>query len=257
MQTLQDITAAHSRRVSALHQRRDAALRDAIAVRDAVLRSVPAASALYTRFDKAVAEASDNRLTTEQKALTARDTALARAAAERDGSLQSAHTTRRNTDLDVFERRVQKEALAEREYRHTLSSLTATTPLEARQKAGREAERVRQRDLDDARAEYGVAIAATQGAYRKATDRALMDERSAERTAEQGYYAARRVAADAEAAAVAAAERELWRGLQGIAAARDVLDEYRATINRVRNDAARDEKALFEQFREELHTAER
>jgi hypothetical protein len=233
MPTLQEVTAAHSRRLSEMHRRRDAALGEAALVRDSELRALASAAAAYARFDKAVAAAVDDRTETEYKAAAARDTALARAA-------------------EALERRSRAEAAAEKKYRESIASLGATGAADARQKIARDAEALRQKTLDEAREAYAVAMTAAQASYRAAIDDALVDERKAEGGAEQAFAAARRVALASDAAALANAERNLFNALQTIPDARAALDRYRSAVARIRDEAARDEQQLFARFRHEL-----
>ena len=255
MPTLQEITAAHSRRLSELHQRRDAALQDAAVVRDSELRNLPAAHGLYTRFDKILMTAADDRSATEHKAAAARATALARTVDARGELLNQASARRRVADLEALERKMQSETAAEKVYREEMSALTTTTALDVRQKTARHAEQVRQRELANARDAYAATMASAHHTYRLATDAALLGERAAERAAEQSYAAACRMAAAAEAAAISAAQRELLKGLQALDDAREAMDRYRATVNRIRSDAAAEEHTLFTQFREDLRNA--
>jgi hypothetical protein len=253
--TLEAVTTAHSRRLSALHQRRDAELRDALVIRDSELRALPETASLYAKYDKAVAEALDERLETEHKAAAARESAFAKSSDARGQSLIDAQTSRRTEDLEAMNRRLQAEAAAEKRFREALSGLSSTTALELRQKTTREAERARQREIEDARESYAAAIASAQATYRRSTDTALLDERTSERAAEHAFAAARRVAAASEAAATSAARRALLEGLEQVAAARDAIRRYHVEVERVRTEALRDEQTLFAQFRDDLKRA--
>ena len=252
MPTLQEVTAAHSQRLSALHQRRDHGLREALVTRDSELRALAAAAPAYARFDKAAISALEDRTAIEYKAAAARETALARAVDERAGTLAHAHMTRKAADLAALDTRMQAEAAAETKYRDAIAALAATLPLETRQRTTRDAERLRRHEMDAARTEYASAITASQGAYRESIDGALIEERKGERQAAHAYQAARRVAAASEAAAVATADRQLLLSLAAIPAAEEALQRYRDTVSRLRTEADQEERALFERFRHEL-----
>jgi hypothetical protein len=252
MPTLQEVTAAHSQRLSALHRRRDQALADAQLARDSELRALPAAVPVYARYDKSLAAALEDRTATEHKAGAARQSALARAVDERAAALAEAHATRRAADLEALNRKARATAAAEEAFREAMVALGSTTALDVRQKLARDADKVRQRELAEARDAYAAAIDGAQHAYRAATNSALTAERAAERVAEQAHHAARRVAAASDAAAAVTAERELFRALQAIPEARDAVDRYRDAVTRIRAQAGDDEQALFQRFRQEL-----
>jgi hypothetical protein len=252
MPTLQEVTATHSQRLSALHQRRDQALREAQLARDAELRGLDAAAAVYARFDKAVAAALGDRTASEHKAAATRQTALARAASDRAESLSDAHARRRTADLEALERKTRAEAAAEKKFQDAMATLGPATSLEARQKVARDAEHVRQREVDDARDAYAAAINTAQNVYRTSMEGALIDERQDERAAEHVYQAAHRSAAAVHDAAFVTAERELFQSLQRIPEAAAAMERYQRAVTRIREDAAREEQALFTRFREEL-----
>lgn len=255
MPTLQDVTAAHSRRISELQRRRDAALRDALVARDTELRALPAAAALYQRADKAAAAALEDRLETERKAADARDTALARLVDARSGRLSAAQSQRRAADGEAFEEKLRADAAAEEKFRDAIAALGATTPLAVRQKASQQADEARRHDLEKARDEYAAALTTGQNTYRQAIDESLLDEWAAARRAEQAYAAALRVADSSYRAALASAERDLARGLRDLPDGREALQRYQQAASRIKADAAAEEEALFRLFREELRNA--
>jgi hypothetical protein len=250
--TLQEVTLAHSRRMSELHQRRDGDLRDALLTRDAHLRQLPAAQELYAQLDLALAKALNDKQETESKAAVARANALEAAGNTRSEALAAALGRRKSTDLETLERRRTAEAAAEKAFRDRISAISPTATLELRQRTMQEADRERRQALEAARVEHEKGIAKSLATHRKEVDSALGAERSSEQTAEQSHAAALRVAAASYNAAIASAERTHLTRLAQIPEARAQLTAFEQAVVRIRRDTAAGEERLFERFREEL-----
>lgn len=254
--TLQEVTEAHSRRLSNLHQRRDADLREASLLRDAELRALPAAGRLYERLDADTARALDARTRADLKAAANLESALDRAVSDRSRTLADLQAERKAANLRLLDEKQAREAAAEAAYRAALSGLDSTTPLPLRQKAIADADRQRQNALEKAAAAYASEVARAQDEYRAGVTGALAGEREAERKAELASEAAMRVARSAYDAAVLSAERALVAGLEAIAEAAGVMQAYETRAAGIRSDAAKEEERLFERFREELKAVE-
>jgi hypothetical protein len=254
--TLQEVTLAHSRRISELHQRRDGDLRDALLTRDAHLRQLPAAQEHYAQLDLALAKALNDKQETESKAAVARANALEAFGNTRSQALAAALGKRKATDLDTLERRRSAEAAAEKAFRDRISAISPTAPLELRQKTMQEADRERRQALEAARVEHEKGIAKSLATHRKEVDAALAAERSSELMADQSHAAAVKVAAASYNAAIAAAERTHLTRLGQIPEARAQLTAFEQAVARIRRDAADEEERLFERFREELKLVE-
>ena len=108
--TLQEVTEAHSQRISSLHKKRDAELRDAAVLRDAQLRALPAAGRLYQRLDEDIAKAVDARTTAEQRASANLASALDRAVEERSEALLHTQQERKETSLRLLAQKQASEA---------------------------------------------------------------------------------------------------------------------------------------------------
>ena len=223
MPTLQDVTLAHSRRLSQIHKAREHESADAVLRRDVHLRSLPSAAKAYDRFDDEVASARDKRTATEQKAAAARVAVLDGAIAQRGEGLDQADAARRAADLAAMQARLNAEGNAERQYRDVMSAAGPTSPLADRQKMARDAERARREEREAAQTAYAAALAAGQSGYRSGVDRAVLDERRVAREADRAYADAVRLADVALKTAVATAERGLNNSLSALADARELV----------------------------------
>lgn len=250
--TLQEVTEAHSQRISSLHKRRDGELREAAVLRDAQLRALPAAGRLYQGLDEDIAKAIDARTTAEQRAAANLASALDRAVDERSQALLRTQQERKETSLRLLEQKQANEAAAEAAYRDALSGLDSTTPLAVRQKTVQDADERRRDALEKAADVYATAVAKAQADYRADVNDRLAEERGSERKAEQTHQAAMRVAHASYTSALSAAERELLAGLSRIPEAAEVIGAYDARAGQIRSDATVEEGRLFERFREEL-----
>ena len=252
MPTLQDVTLAHSRRLSEIHKAREAQAAEAVLQRDVELRALPSTSKAYAQFDEDMASAREKRAATEQKAAAARVAALDGAIEARGEGLEGADATRRAADLAAIEARQKAEAVAERKYRDAISALSATTALTERVKVTRDAERVRRAELEAAQRAYAEAVAAAQSGYQGAVVGAVANDRRAAREADRAYADAVRLADVALRAAVATAERVLNSSLSALDDARKVVDECRQELAAVTESTRRLESDEFDRFRREL-----
>ncbi len=252
MPTLQDVTLAHSRRLSDIHKAREAEAADAVLRRDVHLRSLKSASKAYAEFDEDVASAREKRAATEQKAAAARLAVLDRAIATRGEGLDGADAARRAADLAAMETRLRAEGAAERKYRDVMSAAGPTLPLPERQRMAREADRARRAELEAAQRAYADAMIAAQAGYRTGVDTAVIDERRVAREADRAYTEAVRLADVALRTAVAAAERPLNTSLWTLEDARDVVAACRQEIATVTESTRRLESDEFDRFRRDL-----
>ncbi len=252
--TLQQVTEAHSERISTLHRRRDADLRDAAVLRDSELRALPAADREYQRRDEAEAKAMAARALATERAAATLATALDRVVDERSDALARIQSERKATALRLLEQKGASEGAAEAAYRETLAGLDSTTPLAVRQKAAQDADERRRAALEKAADVYRSGMAKVQTDYRADVDDALATERAAERRAEQSYVSATRIAEASYESAVSAAERELLMGLNRIPEAASVIRTFDQRTAGIRSDAAEEEDRLFARFREELRS---
>jgi hypothetical protein len=253
MPTLQEVTEAHSRRISQLHQGRDADLRGALAARDAAFRSVPAAAALYAQFHKKVTAAAEDRMETERESADARAASLTEAGDRRSEALNKAQAKRKDGDLKALEQKTAAEAAAEKKFRQTLANLGPALAEEIL-RVSKDAARIRQRELEAAQEAYAKAMTAAQATFREAVEDALSKERSAGTTAERSYDLALRVSESKQQAALDSAERQLFAALQGLPEATQALQNYELEVTRIRSEAVEAERELFKRFQDELKT---
>lgn len=252
MPTLQDVTLAHSRRLSDIHKARDADAADAAVRRDVQLRSLASAAKAHAQFDDDMASARDKRTATEQKAAAARLSVLDRAIATRRDGLDGADGARRAADLAAMDTRLRAEAAAERAYRDAMSAAGPTLPLAERQRLTRDAERTKRAELEAGRHAYADAIVASQSEYRSAVDTAVIDERRVAQEADRAYADAVRLADVALRAAAAAAERALNTSLSGLEEAREVVAACRQELAALTESIRRLESEEFDRFRREI-----
>lgn len=252
MPTLQDVTLAHSRRLSQIHKAREIEGADAVLRRDVHLRSLASAAKAYARFDDDVGSARDKRTATEQKAAAARVAVLDGAIARRGEGLDEADAARRKADLAAMDARLNAEGNAERKHRDVMSAAGPTLPLAERQRMAREAERAKREELEAAQKAYAAALAAGQSGYRSNVDKAVLDERRIAGEADRAYADAVRLADVALRAAVAAAERVLNNSLSSLPDAREVVAACRAELDAITESSRRAESEEFDRFRREL-----
>src|ERR1043165_5476510 len=114
MATLNEITLAHSHRLSDIARTRDGRIAEAQAWRDMQLRSLPAAAKAYQKYDDELAEARGKQIVSDDKAEAARSIALLAAIDHRGDLLEDAHTARRSTDARALNAKRQDDAAADR-----------------------------------------------------------------------------------------------------------------------------------------------
>ena len=255
MATLQDVTLAHSRRLSEIHRTRDAELGAATLQRDLSLRGLPSAAAIFRRFDDAVADARAGRAATEQRAAAARDAVLRRAIAERTGGLDAAEGARRAADLAALAAKQQADAAAEERHRRALSALTPAMPLDARLGRVRDADEARAAELEKAERAFRAAISASQDAHQASVDLAIARERDLSGDADRSLVDALRLADVALSTSIAAAQRDLDQGLAALGEAREALQAHQQRAASISATAREREEREFAQFRHELAQA--
>ena len=243
MPTLTDITEAHSQRITLMTRRRDSRLRDAIDVRDRMLRDLPACKDAYADFENAVTEARQKQQATDAKAESARHAAIQQHSDELSDALAQAQSVRRDADLAAFDQRRQAEADAEHEF---MLALAAST------KPSIEAQRARAEKMEKARKQFDGALAAAQERFRQARDAALIAESRGSREAERSYSAASRVNEVSANAARATAEQALAKALAGIPEASAGFEAWRRRVAAILVDYKREESEEFERFHEEV-----
>ncbi len=256
MPTLQDVTLAHSRRLSQIHKARELEAADAVLRRDVHLRSLASAAKAYGTFDEDVASARDKRTATEQKAAAARVAVLDSAIAQRAEGLDQADAARRAADVAAMSARLNAEGDAERQYRDVMSAAGPRSPLAERQKMAREAERARREEREAAQTAYAAALAAGQSGYRSGVDKAVLAERRVAGEADRAYADAVRLADVALKTAVAAAERVLNNSLSVLADARELVAACNDELAAITESARGAETEEFERFRRELATVQ-
>src|SRR5215217_2453954 len=128
MPTLQDITLAHSRRLSDLSRTRDVRLAEAQSMRDLDLRALPGAARIYQKYDDELSVAREKQLATEAKAEAARSAALLVAVDRRTDHLEDAQIARRSGDVDAVQSRRRAEDTADGKYAAALADLRDIAP---------------------------------------------------------------------------------------------------------------------------------
>jgi len=247
MATLNEITEAHSKRLSRLTQTRDTRLRDAVDARDRALRTLPAAAKLFERFDAQVAEARDRQLATDAKSEGARANDLIEVSDTLADALAEAQRVRRDADVAAFEKRRKAEEDAEREF---LLAIGAG----ASQPTSTQAQRIRADKLEKAKKEFDAALVAAQEQFRKARDAALVAESRGSRDAARSFDAAARVNEASVKAARAAAEQALAKGLAALPDAAAEFAEFRTATAGTVAEFKRAENEEFERFHKEMQT---
>lgn len=253
MPTLQELTLAHSQRLSEVYRTRDLALAEAQASRDLRLRALPAAARAFQKYDDELAATREKQLATDEKTLAARTAALAAAGDRRADALEDAQRERRGRDLDAVTAKRRAEDAAEAKY---LAAITSARDLAdaQRSRALHEAGRTRALELDAARRGHEQALAASQQGYRAAVDEGVIAERREGRDSERAYLDAIRLGEAAARAARAAADQNLQAALAGVADAGEILRGWRAQAAAIKGSAAQAERDEFSRFRAALET---
>ena len=103
MPTLQDITLAHSRRLSEIARDRDLRLAEARSLRDLHLRALPPAAKCLKIYDDDLLGAREKQEATDARAEAARGAALRLLIDQRADRFEEAHATRRAADTDAMQ----------------------------------------------------------------------------------------------------------------------------------------------------------
>ena len=251
MPTLQELTLAHSQRVSEVYRTRDVRLTEAQTSRDLQLRALAQAARAYQKYDDELAAARERQLATEAKAEAARTAMLMSAVDFRADALEDAQTDRRVADVEAVRQKRRMEDAAEAKYSTTLSS-SRDVPDAQRAKALQDADRARRHELDVAKRTHDEALTAAQQRYRTAVDEAVIGERRNGRDGERAYLEALRFGDAAARAAKTAADQTLLVALSSIEEARAILRGWRAQLSVIANETAEAEREEFSRFRGEL-----
>ena len=251
MPTLQEITLAHSQRLSEIYRTRDVRLAQAQSLRDVQLRAVSGTAKVYEKYDDELTGARDKQAATESKAEAARAAALATAVDARSDGFEDAQIARRAADTEVVAAKRRAEDAANRKYESAIAGLRDLPPA-GRDQAAQQAERARRTELEAARRTHDEALATAQKNYRLAVDEALIAERRESRDAERAYLEALRLSDAALRGAKAVADQDLAAALARIPEAAAVLRSWRAELATIASDTAQAEKDAFAWFRQEL-----
>jgi hypothetical protein len=246
MSTLNEITEAHSKRLSRITQTRDTRLREAGDARDRDLRALPAAAALFETFDEQIADARGKQLATDAKAEAARAGAIAAVGDTLAAALAEAHRVRRDADSAAFEERRHAEDEAEREF---ILAIGAS----ASQPSTSQAQKTRAAKIDKAKKQFDAALAAAQEQFRASRDAALVAESRGTRDADRAFAATSRVAEASSKVARATAERALAKALATIPAAAATFAEWSTETARIVADYRKAETEEFERFHRDVH----
>lgn len=251
MPTLQQITLAHSRALSEIHQQRDMRLAEAHAVRDTQLRALPAAAKAYQKYDEELTSAREKLLISDAKAGTARHFALLSAIDRRSDRLEDAVSARRSADTRATDAKRSTDADADRKYDMAMAGLRDAPPGD-RQKVAQLAERARRNERDEAARSQTIALAASQDNYRGEVDRALIAEFRDSREGERAYLEALGLGDAVARGAQSAADQNLADALSRIPEAREILRSWRQQLATIVAESKEAEAEAFARFRLDL-----
>jgi hypothetical protein len=251
MATLQEVTLAHSQRLSDLYRTRDVRLAEVQSLRDAQLRALPAAARLYQKYDDELSVAREKQIATEAKAEAARSAALLIAIGRRTDQLEDAQLARRSGDVDAVASKRRGEDAANRKYEAAIANLREID-VKVRARAAQDAERARIEALAGARRNHDEALAAAQLKYRGAVDAALVDERRDARDGERAYLDAITLGAAAARGAKTFADQALAEALARLPEAGEVLRTWRAELKTIAAETKQAETEAFSRFRHDL-----
>ncbi len=241
MPTLNEITEAHSKRLSRITHTRDSRLRDAVDTRDRDLRALPAAARLYEAFDAQIADARGKQRSSDAKAEAVRTAAMQEVSDQLAAALEDAHRIRRDADVGAFEKRRQAEAEAEHEFILAIGAA-------ASQPSSSQAQKVRADTMAKAKKEFDAALAAAHEQFRASRDAALVAESRRSRDADRAFAATSRVGEASSKSARATAEQALAKALAAIPAAAAEFVEWRKETALIIADYKRAEQEEFERF---------
>jgi hypothetical protein len=251
MSTLQELTLAHSQRLSEIYRTREVRLAEAQASRDLQLRALPAAARAYQKYDDELAVAREKQLATEAKAEAARTSTLMTEIDRRADALEDAQLARRAADGEAVKQKRRLEDAAEAKYLAAVSN-AHELPDAKRSNALQDADRTHRLERDRARRTHDDALAASQQRYRAAVDDAVIGERRGGRDGERAYLDALRFGEAAARSARTAADQTLLAVLSNVEEARVILRSWRAQLSVIANETAEAEKQEFSRFRSEL-----
>jgi len=157
MPTLQQVTLAHSRRLSEIYRTRDVRIAQAQSLRDVHLRALTSAAKAYQKYDDELSVAREKQLATEAKAEAARSAALLGAIDRRGDRFADAQMSRRSTDVEAVVSKRRAEDAANRKYEAAITSLRDMPPA-GRDKAALDAERTRRIELEAARRTHDESL---------------------------------------------------------------------------------------------------
>ena len=253
MPTLQEVTLAHSQRLSEIYRSRDLRIAQAQSLRDAQLRGAAGAVKIYAQYDAELSAAREKQIATESKAEAARNAALLAVTEHRSDQFEDAQLARRAVDIDVVAAKRRAEDAAARKYDAAIANLREL-PFNNRDKAAQDAERARRAELDAARKAHDDGLAASQQAYREAIEAALVAERRDSRDAERGYLDALRLGDAAMRGAKSAADQNLAAALLKVSEAAEMLRSWRAALATIARETSEAEHEAFARFRRDLES---
>ena len=253
MPTLQEVTLAHSRRLSEIYQTRDLRISQAQSLRDLQLRALPSAAKVYDKYDDELSVAREKQIATEAKAAAARSAALLGAVDRRGDRFEDAQMSRRSTDTEAVASKRRAEDAANRKYEAAITNLRDVPPA-GREKAAQDAERTRRVELEAARKTHDEALMDSQKKYRESVDGALLEERRQSRDAERAYLDAVQLAEGAMRGAKTFADQNLAAALAKNPEAAGILRSWRAELATIANQTSEAEKEAFSRFRRDLES---
>lgn len=253
MPTLQEITLAHSQRLSELYRSRDVRLAEVQSLRDLQLRALPAASRAYGKYDDELSVAREKQLATEAKAEAARSAAIILGIDHRTDGLEDAQIARRSADLDAVASMRRAEDAAHRKYEAAIANLPDVAAKD-RSKAAQDAERARIVELEQSRRAHDEALTSAQQRYRGSVDEALIAERRDSRESDRAYLDAVTMAATAARGAKAHADQALADALAKVPEAADIMRTWRTELAAIAAETKQAEKEAFSAFRRGLES---
>jgi hypothetical protein len=251
MPTLQQVTLAHSRRLSEIYRTRDVRIAQAQSLRDVQLRALTSAAKAYKKYDDELSVAREKQLATETKAEAARSAALLGAIDRRGDRFADAQMSRRAADVEAVVSKRRAEDAANRKYEAAITGLRDVPPA-GRDKAALDAERTRRIELEAARRTHDEALMESQKTYRESVDGALVAERRESREAERAYLDALHLAEGAMHGARTFADQNLAAALAKNAEAAEILRSWRAELATIANQTSEAEQEAFSRFRRDL-----
>ena len=253
MPTLQDVTLAHSQRLSELYRLRDVRLAEVQSLRDVQLRALPGAARIYQKYDDELSVAREKQLATEAKAEAARHATLLVVVDRRTDRFEDAQIARRSTDVAAVASKRRGEDSAHREYEAAIADLPQVAAKD-RSKAAQDAERARIEGLAQVRRTHDEALAASQQRYRASVDEALLDERRDACDGERAYLDAITLGAGAAKGAKAFADQALAAALATLPEAAEVFRSWRSALATIAEETKQAEAEAFSRFRRDLET---